>query len=96
MVNGPGPISLAGRQLNVGYELAGQCVTLRMDGTQMTVIRVPSIRDVLLRTLPALSDQETASGSAEPAAHPWPACHRLIAALVDRLAAVIGWLRCPR
>ena len=30
--------SLAGTQFNVGYELAGQKVTLRMDGTQMMVI----------------------------------------------------------
>lgn len=38
MVNGVGLVGLAGRQLNVGYELAGQRVTLRMDGTQMAVI----------------------------------------------------------
>ena len=28
----------AGAQVNVGFELAGQRVTLRMDGTQMAVI----------------------------------------------------------
>ena len=38
MVNGTGLIGLAGRQLNVGYDLAGQRVTLRMDGTQMAVL----------------------------------------------------------
>jgi hypothetical protein len=48
-VNGAGLAGLAGRQLNVGYELAGQRVTLRMDGTQMTVI---SHDGEILRTLP--------------------------------------------
>ena len=37
-VNAAGLVSLAGTQLNVGYQLAGQRVILRMDGTQMTVI----------------------------------------------------------
>jgi hypothetical protein len=49
LVNGTGLVGLAGRQLNVGYELAGQRVTLRMDGTQMAVI---SHDGVLLRTTP--------------------------------------------
>jgi hypothetical protein len=49
MVNGTGLIGLAGRQFNVGYQLAGQRVTLRMDGTQMTVI---SHDGELLRTMP--------------------------------------------
>jgi hypothetical protein len=49
MVNGAGLVSLAGTQLYVGYELAGQPVTLRMDGTQMAVI---SHDGTLLRTLP--------------------------------------------
>jgi hypothetical protein len=49
MVNAAGLVGLAGRQLNVGYELAGQRVTLRMDGTQMTVINHDG---ELLRTLP--------------------------------------------
>jgi hypothetical protein len=49
MVNGVGLVGLARRQLNVGYELAGQRVTLRMDGTQMAVI---SHDAVLLHTLP--------------------------------------------
>ena len=49
MVNGTGLIGLAGRQFNVGCQLAGQRVTLRMDGTQMTVI---SHDGELLRTMP--------------------------------------------
>ena len=49
MVNGTGLVALAGRQLNVGYELAGQRVTLRMDGTQMAII---SHDGELLRILP--------------------------------------------
>ncbi len=49
MVNAVGLVGLASRQLNVGYELAGQRVTLRMDGTQMAVI---SHDGELLRTLP--------------------------------------------
>src|SRR6185437_996111 len=39
---------LAGAQVNVGYELAGQRVILRMDGTQMAVI---SRDGILLRTM---------------------------------------------
>jgi len=49
MVNAAGLVSLAGAQVNVGSELAGQRVTLRMDGTQMTVI---SQDGELLRTMP--------------------------------------------
>jgi hypothetical protein len=49
MVNGAGLVALAGRQLCVGYELAGQRVTLLMDGTQMSVI---SHDGELVRTLP--------------------------------------------
>ncbi len=49
MVNACGLVGLAGRQLNVGYQLAGQRVTLRMDGTQMTVI---SHEGEVLRTMP--------------------------------------------
>jgi hypothetical protein len=37
-VNATGLVSLAGNQLNVGYQLAGQRVIVRMDGTQMVVI----------------------------------------------------------
>ena len=47
MVNAHGLAGLAGAQVNVGYELAGQRVTLRMDGTQMAVI---SLDGTLLRT----------------------------------------------
>ena len=36
-VNAAGLVSLAGAQLNVGYQLAGQRVIARTDGTQMTV-----------------------------------------------------------
>ena len=49
MVNAAGLASLAGTQVSVGFELAGQRVTLRMDGTQMTVI---SHDGTLQRTLP--------------------------------------------
>jgi hypothetical protein len=49
MVNGCGLASLAGVQFNVGLELAGQRITLRMDGTVMAVI---SHDGLLLRTLP--------------------------------------------
>jgi transposase InsO family protein len=49
MVNATGLVSLAGAQLNAGFELAGQRVTLRLDGTQMTVI---SHDGTLLRTMP--------------------------------------------
>ncbi len=49
MVNATGLVSLAGAQPNAGFELAGQRVTLRLDGTQMTVI---SHDGALLRTMP--------------------------------------------
>ncbi|HEX3715642.1 MAG TPA: integrase core domain-containing protein [Trebonia sp.] len=48
-VNAAGLAGLAGAQVNVGYELAGQRVTLRMDGTQMAVI---SQDGILRRTMP--------------------------------------------
>ena len=48
VVNGVGLAGLAGKQVNVGYELAGQRVTLRMDGTQMAVF---SHDGELLRTM---------------------------------------------
>jgi hypothetical protein len=38
LVNGTGLASLAGRQFNVGYQFAGQKITLRMDGTQMAIL----------------------------------------------------------
>ena len=49
LVNGAGLVCLASKQLSVGYELAGQRVTLRLDGTQMAVISHDS---ELLHTLP--------------------------------------------
>jgi hypothetical protein len=49
MVNAAGLASLAGTQVSVGFELARQRVTLRMDGTQMTII---SHDGTLQRTLP--------------------------------------------
>jgi len=49
IVNATGLVGLAGAQVSVGYQLAGQRVTLRMDGTQMMVI---SCDGELLRTLP--------------------------------------------
>jgi hypothetical protein len=49
LVNGNGLASLADRQFNVGYQLAGQKITLRMDGTQMAVIGHDG---ALLRTMP--------------------------------------------
>jgi hypothetical protein len=55
---GPALAGLAGRQLNVGYELAGQRVTLRMDGTQMAVI---SHDGALLRTLACPVPQDNRS-----------------------------------
>jgi transposase InsO family protein len=48
-VNATGLAGLAGAQLNVGYQLAGQRVILRMDGTQMMVITTDG---ELARTMP--------------------------------------------
>ena len=48
-VNGTGLAGLGGRQVNVGFDLAGQRVTLRLEGTQMAVI---SHDGTLLRTVP--------------------------------------------
>ena len=49
MANGTGLASLAGIQFRVGYQLAGQRITLRMDGPVMTVIDVTGTP---LRTVP--------------------------------------------
>ena len=49
MVNVAGLAGLAGARVSVGFELAGQRVTLRMDGTQMTVI---GHEGTLLHTMP--------------------------------------------
>jgi hypothetical protein len=48
-VNACGLAGLAGAQVSVGYQLAGQRVTLRMDGTQMMVITSDG---ELARTMP--------------------------------------------
>ena len=48
-VNACGLVGLAGAQVSVGYQLAGQRVTLRMDGTQMAVITSDG---ELARTMP--------------------------------------------
>jgi transposase InsO family protein len=48
-VNACGLVGLAGAQVSVGYQLAGQRVTLRMDGTQMMVITSDG---ELARTMP--------------------------------------------
>jgi hypothetical protein len=72
IVNGVGLVGLAGAQLNVGYELAGQRVTLRMDGTQMAVI---SHDGELLRTLPCPvppADRPRLRGARRAASMPAP------------------------
>jgi transposase InsO family protein len=69
-VNAAGLVSLAGAQLNVGYELAGQRVILRMDGTQMMVI---SGDGELLRTVPcpvAQAERHRLRGARRAAAGP--------------------------
>jgi hypothetical protein len=38
LVNATGLASLAGTQISVGYHLAGQRITLRLDGTQMAIL----------------------------------------------------------
>ena len=73
MVNGTDLIGLAGRQLNVGYDLAGQRVTLWMDGTQMAVL---SHDGVLLRTRPCpapAAGRHRLSGARRAASMPAPA-----------------------
>lgn len=78
MVNGTGLVSLAGRQLSVGYELAGQRVTLRMDGTQMAVI---SHDGAHLRTLPCPvphGDRHRLRGARRAATTPAPSAGPLI------------------
>jgi hypothetical protein len=72
MVNAAGLVSLAGAQVNVGFELAGQRVTLRMDGTQMTVI---SGDGEFLRTVPCpvpAGDRLRLRGARRAAACPPP------------------------
>ena len=72
-VNATGLVGLAGGQVSVGYQLAGQRVTLRMDGTQMAVITSDG---ELLRTLPCpvpASDRYRLRGARKAAASPPPA-----------------------
>ena len=61
MVNGTGLIDLAGRQFNVGYELAGQRVTLRMDGRRPAARVASAARITASPALrPSTSDDRTA------------------------------------
>jgi len=71
-VNACGLAGLAGAQFNVGYQLAGQRVTLRMDGTQMMVITDDG---ELARTMPCpvpAGDRYRLRGAREAAAPPLP------------------------
>ena len=75
-VNATGLVGLAGAQFNVGYQLAGQRVVVRMDGTQMMVITGDG---ELARTMPCpvpagdrlrLRGARKAAGSAPPPSGP--------------------------
>ncbi len=71
-VNAAGLAGLAGAQVNVGYQLAGQRVTLRMDGTQMMVITSDG---ELARTMPCpvpAGDRYRLRGARKAAAAPLP------------------------
>ena len=71
-VNATGLVGLAGAQFNVGYQLAGQRVTLRMDGTQMAVITSDG---ELARTMPCpvpAGDRYRLRGARKAAAAPLP------------------------
>jgi hypothetical protein len=71
-VNACGLAGLAGAQFNVGYQLAGQRVTLRMDGTQMMVITGDG---ELARTMPCpvpAGDRYRLRGARRAAASPLP------------------------
>ena len=71
-VNATGLAGLAGAQVSVGYQLAGQRVTLRMDGTQMAVITSDG---ELARTMPCPvppSDRYRLRGARRAAASPLP------------------------
>jgi hypothetical protein len=73
VVNGVGVAGLAGKQVNVGYELADQRVTLRMDGTQMAVF---SPDGELLRTMacpvPPADRRRLRAPAASAPPHPSP------------------------
>jgi transposase InsO family protein len=71
-VNATGLVGLAGGQVSVGYQLAGQRVTLRMDGTQMAVITSDG---ELARTMPCPvppGDRYRLRGARRAAASPLP------------------------
>jgi transposase InsO family protein len=71
-VNATGLVGLAGGQFNVGYQLAGQRVVLRMDGTQMMVITGDG---ELARTMPCpvpAGDRLRLRGARRAAASPPP------------------------
>jgi transposase InsO family protein len=71
-VNATGLVGLAGAQVSVGYQLAGQRVTLRMDGTQMAVITSDG---ELARTMPCPvppGDRYRLRGARKAAASPLP------------------------
>ncbi len=71
-VNAAGLVGLAGAQLSVGYQLAGQRVTVRMDGTQMMVITGDG---ELARTMPCpvpAGDRYRLRGARKAAAAPLP------------------------
>ena len=71
-VNACGLVGLAGAQFNVGYQLAGQRVIVRMDGTQMTVITDDG---ELARTMPCpvpAGDRHRLRGARKAAASPPP------------------------
>jgi transposase InsO family protein len=71
-VNATGLVGLAGAQVSVGYQLAGQRVTLRMDGTQMAVITSDG---ELARTIPCpvpAADRYRLRGARKAAPPPLP------------------------
>jgi transposase InsO family protein len=71
-VNATGLAGLAGGQVSVGYQLAGQRVTLRMDGTQMMIITSDG---ELARTMPCpvpAGDRYRLRGARKAAASPAP------------------------
>ena len=71
-VNAAGLVGLAGAQFNVGYQLAGQRVIVRMDGTQMVVITGDG---ELARTMPCpvpAGDRYRLRGARKAAAAPLP------------------------
>ena len=71
-VNATGLAGLAGGQVSVGYQLAGQRVTLRMDGTQMMVITSDG---ELARTMPCpvpAGDRYRLRGARKAAPPPLP------------------------